>query len=211
MLWGAEEGGVSAGSFQTLSPLAGWWHRLCSWRTLGKNEQEMVRGVESKPYDSICLQSSTPLRFFFSVHLNLLFYIRYPHPWYLILIREKEFVSMDKLLAIICFPLPRNFLGTKINRGNEEWFGPFFNVQRGPWHLVFSGYKQAKPCFGLFSRKSTGSPQRGLCGSHRHRGNPRMLRSRPPGGVRSCYCGSADPLPRPVPYRGHFGRGKGGR
>lgn len=75
--------------------------------------------------------------------------------------------------------------------------------------LYFQNINKQTPCFGLFSRKSTGSPQHGLCGSRQRRGNPRTLRSRPPEGVLSCYYGSAAPLPHQVLYQGHFWRGMG--
>lgn len=48
--WG--EGPSLQDHFKLSSPSTGWWHRLCSQATVGKGEQEVVRKVESKPYES---------------------------------------------------------------------------------------------------------------------------------------------------------------
>lgn len=102
-------GAVSSGSFLTLSPSMGWWHRLCSQATVGKGEQEVVRRVESKPYDStrwLPLAFSTFLCFS-STRPNLSLQLNF------------------SLLHLICK-----------NKQNRRWsFGPFWSTAERPLSL----------------------------------------------------------------------------
>lgn len=172
-----------------LDPSSGWWHRLCSQGTVGKNEQEVVGWGESKPYGSA---RWLPFAFYaalstLSLQLNLFLPECSPDRltecemlWQSL----RDLSAWHELTPILStekqdIPLKQN--QTNQLRGDSViWTG--FIISRTS-HVtsklqLFLHLMQSEPLNEnqprMFSRKSIGSPLLEPCESHQHRGSPRM-------------------------------------